>query len=393
MGDDVRLGRIAGVAVGASWSLLVILALITWILGSEVLPVAAPDAHPAAHWAVAAVTAIAFLASLLAHELAHSIVARGRGIEVEGITLWMFGGMSRLKGEAPDARTEERMALAGPLASLALGAAMTVLAVLLAGAHAPDVVAAAIAWLGLMNGMLAVFNLLPAYPLDGGRVLRAIIWRRTGDLRRATAAATTTGIRFGYGLIALGAVGAVAGAGLGGIWLALLGWIVLNAARAEQAGLELRHLLGGVRVADMMTPDPVTAPADVTVEALVRHYVGLYRCSAFPVVRADGSAVGLVTLSRLREVPAHIRSTLTAAEVATPMERVVTARPDDLVVDLLARFTVGSGRRALVIDDGALVGIVTASDVERAVEMAEVASAETTADAAHVVVIPPRGGG
>jgi CBS-domain-containing membrane protein len=143
-----------------------------------------------------------------------------------------------------------------------------------------------------------------------------------------------------------------------------------------------------------MTPDPVTAPADVTVEALVRHYVGLYRCSAFPVVRADGSAVGLVTLSRLREVPAHIRSTLTAAEVATPMERVVTARPDDLVVDLLARFTVGSGRRALVIDDGALVGIVTASDVERALEMAEVVSAETTADAAaRVVVIPPRGGG
>jgi Zn-dependent protease/predicted transcriptional regulator len=389
MGDDVRLGRIAGVAVGASWSLLVILALITWILGSEVLPGAAPDAHPVAYWAVAAVTAIAFLASLLAHELAHSVVARGRGIEVEGITLWMFGGMSRLKGEAPDARTEERMALAGPLASLALGAAMTVLAVLLAGAHAPDVVAAAIAWLGLMNGMLAVFNLLPAYPLDGGRVLRAIIWRRTGDLRRATAAATTIGIRFGYGLMALGAVTAVAGAGLGGIWLALLGWIVLNAARAEQAGFELRHLLRGVRVADVMTPDPVTAPADVTVEALVRHYVGLYRCSAFPVVRADGSAVGLVTLSRLREVPARMRTTLTAGEVATPMERVVTAQPDDLVVDLLARFTVGSGRRALVIDDGAPVGIVTASDVERALEMAEAAGAATTAVATAGVVIPP----
>jgi Zn-dependent protease len=203
MGDDIRLGRVAGVAVGASWSPLVILALITWILGAEVLP----GAHPTAYWAVAAVTAIAFLASLLAHELAHSVVARGRGIEVEGITLWMFGGMSRLKGEAPDARTEERMALAGPLASLALAAAMTVLAVLLAGAHAPDVVAAAIAWLGLMNGMLAVFNLLPAYPLDGGRVLRAIIWRRTGELRRATAAATTIGIRFGYGLMALGRPG------------------------------------------------------------------------------------------------------------------------------------------------------------------------------------------
>jgi CBS domain-containing protein len=188
--------------------------------------------------------------------------------------------------------------------------------------------------------------------------------------------------------MALGAVAAVAGAGLGGIWLALLGWIVLNAARAEQAGFELRHLLRDVRVADVMTADPVTAPADVTVEALVRHYVGLYRCSAFPVVRADGSAVGLVTLSRLREVPAHMRTTLTAAEVATPMERVVTARPDDLVVDVLARFTVGSGRRALIIDDGALVGIVTASDVERALEMADVAGAGGSGAAARVVVPP-----
>lgn len=367
--ENLRLGRIAGVRVGASWSLLAILGLITWILGAEVLPEAAPDAPDAAAWAVALVTAVAFLACLLAHELAHALVARAHGIEVDGITLWMFGGMSRLKGEAPDARTEQRMAVAGPLTSLGLGAALTAFAVLLALTRVPEVVVAAVSWLGLMNGLLAVFNLLPAYPLDGGRVLRATIWRRTGDLRRATAAAAAVGIRFGYVLMALGALAALAGAGLGGVWLALLGWIVLNAARAERAGFEVRELLRGIHVRDVMSAEPVTVPADLTVEALIRQYVALYRCSAFPVVGPDGSPVGLVTLSRLREVPADVRDSLTAAQLATPVDRVVVARPDDLVVDLLARFTVGTGRRALVMDDGTLVGIVTASDIERTLEM------------------------
>jgi Zn-dependent protease/CBS domain-containing protein len=377
--DDVTLGRIAGIAVGASWSLLVIIGLITWTLAAAVLPAGAPDSPAAANWAVGAVTAIAFLASLLAHELAHAIVARSRGMEVEGITLWMFGGVSRLGREAPEPRTELRVAVAGPLASVAIGAGMITLAVLLATAAAPDVVVAAVTWLGAMNLVLAVFNLMPAYPLDGGRVLRALVWQRTGDLRRATAVAATGGIGFGYGLMILGGLSALGGMGVSGVWMLLLGWIVLTAARAERAEFELRHLLRGVRVADVMTAGPVTAPAELTVDALVREYVALYRCSAFPVVARDGTPLGLVTLSRLREVPTDLRDTLTLDRVATPIEQVVTARSDDLVVDLLARFTAGSGRRALVVDDGALVGIVTASDLDRAVQVAEIGDSDTVA--------------
>lgn len=379
MHDDVTLGRIAGIAVGASWSLLVIIGLITWTLAAAVLPAGAPDSPAAANWAVGAVTAIAFLASLLAHELAHAIVARSRGMEVEGITLWMFGGVSRLGREAPEPRTELRVAVAGPLASVAIGAGMITLAVLLATAAAPDVVVAAVTWLGAMNLVLAVFNLMPAYPLDGGRVLRALVWQRTGDLRRATAVAATAGIGFGYGLMILGGLSALGGMGVSGVWMLLLGWIVLTAARAERAEFELRHLLRGVRVADVMTAGPVTAPAELTVDALVREYVALYRCSAFPVVARDGTPLGLVTLSRLREVPTDLRDTLTLDRVATPIEQVVTARSDDLVVDLLARFTAGSGRRALVVDDGALVGIVTASDLDRAVQVAEIGDSDTVA--------------
>jgi len=372
VGEDIRLGRIAGVRVTASWSLLVILGLITWTLGADVLPATAPGAPVVTYWPVAAVTAVAFLACLLAHELAHALVARSRGMEVEGITLWMFGGMSRLGGDAPDARTERQMALAGPLASLVLGVGFVALAVLLDAARAPEITVAATSWLGLMNGMLAIFNLLPAYPLDGGRVLRSVVWDRTGDLRRATAVATLYGRRIGSALIALGVLLVLAGGAVGGIWLALLGWIVLDAARAEAAGFELRHLLRGVRVADVMTPDPVTVPADLTVDELIRHYLVPYRCSAFPVTGGHGSPVGLVTLSRIRDVPAEARATTSLAQVAVPLDEVVTARPGDPLIDLLARFTAASGRRALVVEDGELLGIVTASDIDRTLEVAGV---------------------
>jgi Zn-dependent protease len=185
MGADILLGRIAGVDVAASWSLLVILGLITWTPGAGVLPVAAPGTSAAAVWATAAVTAVAFFACLVAHELGHAVVARLAGMRVDGSALRMFGGVSRLAGDEPDARTEQRVAVAGPLTRAGLGVGLIAIAVLTDVARAPDVIVAATAWLGFMNGLLALINLLPAYPLDGGRMLRAIVWRRTGARRPA----------------------------------------------------------------------------------------------------------------------------------------------------------------------------------------------------------------
>jgi Zn-dependent protease/predicted transcriptional regulator len=376
MGADLRLGRIAGIELSASWSLLVIVALITWTLGGVVLPQAAPDASAAACWALGIVGAVAFFACLVAHEVAHSLVARAHGMSVEGITLWMFGGVSRLGAEPPDASTELRMALAGPLASAALGVIFLATAIALAVAGVPDVVVAVASWLGTVNLLLAVFNLLPAFPLDGGRVLRAALWRRTDDLRRATTVATRWGVAVGHGLVMVGVVLALSGLGISGLWLALIGWIVLNAARAEQAGAELRRGLAGVTVDDVMTPDPVTVTADLSVDALVRHYVTCYRCSAFPVMGPGGELAGLVTLSRLRDVPAERRATTLVGEVAVPLAGVVTATPDEALVSLVQRLTPASGRRALVVDAaGTLVGIVTARDLDRAFEIADVAGA------------------
>jgi Zn-dependent protease len=372
MEADIRLGRIAGIEVAASWSLLVILGLVTWGLGDGVLPRTAPDAPAGVVWVVASVTAVAFFACLLAHEVAHAVVARSAGMRVSGIVLWMFGGVSRFTSDAPDARTEQRIALAGPLTSAALGIGLTMLALFAGPAGAPDMIVAAVGWLGTVNGLLALFNLLPAYPLDGGRVLRAAVWRRTGDRRRATAVAARIGTGFGYALMVLGALATLSGAGLSGVWLALLGWILLEAARAESTAVELQCLLGATPVEDVMTPGPVTVPPDLSVDELVRRYVGEYGCSAFPIVAADGSPLGLVSLSRLRHVPGHLRAATPVAQVATPLSRTVTTRPDEPVVDLLARLTPGDGCRALVLDHGLLVGIVTASDLERALELASV---------------------
>jgi Zn-dependent protease len=372
MNEDIRFGRIAGVAVGASWSLLVVIALITWTIAVGVLPGGEVEYPAPVYWAVGAVTAVAFLASLLAHEMAHALVARSHGIPVEGITLWMFGGVSRLGHDVPDARTELRMAVIGPLTSLGIGVGAAAVAVALAAANAPQVGVDAVVWLAFMNVALAVFNMLPAFPLDGGRVLRAALWLRTGDLRRATTVASGAGVAFGYGLIGLGAASLVGGAGISGMWLLLLGWIVLEAARAERAGLELRLLLGDARVADVMTPDPVTVPSGLTVDELVHDYVARYRCSAFPVVRDGRMPVGLVTLSGVRDVPETARATTLVDDVTRPIARVLTARPDERVTDLVQRFTPGSGGRALVLDSGgAVVGILTSSDVERALTVAQ----------------------
>jgi Zn-dependent protease len=374
--SDVRLGRVAGIELDASWSLLVIVGLITWTLGGVVLPTAAPDAPAVACWVLGIVGAIAFFACLVAHEVAHSLVAQAHGMKVEGITLWMFGGVSRLGAEPPDAATEQRMALAGPLASLTLGAAFTGLAVALSAASMPEVLVAVASWLGTVNLLLAIFNLLPAFPLDGGRVLRAIVWRRTGDLRRATSVATSWGVAVGHGLVAAGVLLALYGFVVSGVWLALIGWIVLNAARTEQARAALHGRLAGVRVDDVMTPDPVTVAADLSVDALVRHYVPLYRCSAFPVVGQGGQPVGLVALSRVRDVPPDRRAATLVGDVAVPLADVVTARPDEALVSLVSRLTPASGRRALVLDArGMLVGIVTARDLDRALEVADVGGA------------------
>jgi len=369
MEETVPLGRVAGVRIGANWSLLLVFWLIAWSLADAQLPHGAPHHSSAAYWMTAVVATAAFYACLLAHELAHAVVARRSGMVVEGIVLWLFGGVSRLKGEAATARTELRVALAGPATSLGLGLAFWALTVAIDGHVA--LLAAAIGWLGWVNAVLAVFNLAPAFPLDGGRVLRAVLWQRSGDKAAATATAGRAGSAFGYLLMAFGLLAFFGGAGVGGLWLVFLGWFVFVAARSEAASSALESELGSLTAADVMTRHPIVAPATATVDRLLDEWVYPNRCSTFPIVGTDGELVGLVTLRRLKRVAPPDRATTTAAEVACPIDEVVTCTPDEALVPVVRRMAGSPDQRALVLHDGHLVGIISPTDVTRAHEHAQ----------------------
>ncbi|OFW73674.1 MAG: hypothetical protein A2Y55_11385, partial [Actinobacteria bacterium RBG_16_68_12] len=248
---------------------------------------------------MAVVAAVLFFASLLAHELGHAFQAQHEGMEIEGITLWLFGGVAKFKGMFPSAGAEFRIAIAGPLVSLALGG-LFVLVAWLAGL--PEAVDGVAAWLGYINLALLVFNLLPALPLDGGRVLRSLLWKARGDFAWATNVAAGIGRGFGYAMIAGGIFLFIFWEDFGGAWLAFIGWFLLSAATAEQRYLAAREAFGGLRVRDLMVRDPVAVHPDLTLGRFMDEVVWARRYTTYPVVE-DGRAVGLLPFRCVAEIP------------------------------------------------------------------------------------------
>ena len=277
------------------------------------------------YWVAGACGATVLLASLLAHELAHAIVARRAGIEVLGVTLWIFGGVTRLGGQAKTPQTAFRIAVAGPATSLLLAA-------LFAGAGAGlrtlgvgHITIGVVWWLAGINALLGVFNLLPGAPLDGGQVLRAWLWRRTGDPTRAAVGAARAGRTLAFVLIAFGLLEFLAGAMVAGVWLAFIGWFIFTAAHTDEALALTRNALTGVRVGEAMTPNPHTAPAWITVQDFIERYLLGDRHSAYPVKDHNGSISGLITLAQLRQVEPSNRSTTLVGDIAVPLSRVPIA--------------------------------------------------------------------
>ena len=367
MGQSFSLGRISGIRIGVNWSVLVIVALLAYGLAVGEFPAAAPR-HPVAEYVVAAVvTAVAYMGSLLAHELAHSLVARRNGLQVEDITLWLLGGVSRLQGEVADPAAEVRIAGAGPLVSLLLGGAFLLLAWLVHAAGVRGVVVAALAWLGGINVLLAVFNVIPAAPLDGGRLLRAVLWRITGDRLKAAVWSARSGQVFGWALVVIGGYLVLVGRDYSWLWFVLLGWFLISAATSESQQAVLQSRLRTVPVWQIMTRDPVTVPASATVAQFLTDYLPAHRHSAFPVM-AGGHAAGLVTVHRVNQVPPGERDRTTLADVACPLADVARATPDEPTADVLPRLTACSERRALVFTGDHLAGILSPTDISRAVE-------------------------
>jgi Zn-dependent protease/CBS domain-containing protein len=370
MNENVSLGRIAGIHVGFNWSLVVVATLIAWSLATSLLPSAAPGQSSGAYWAAGVISAFVFLASLLAHELAHSVVAMRRGVKVEGITLWLFGGVSRFSSDTNSPGTQAMFTFVGPLTSLVLGAIFYVLSIAAGGGAHPGLLAATLSWLGYINISLGVFNLVPAFPLDGGRLLQSLIWLRTGDRLRATRIAARIGMGFAYLLIAYGlATFVFAGSLIGGVWSVFLGWFLLSAARAEETGGLIRQALSGISVREVMTPNPVQAPDNISVEDALHSYVLASRHSTFPTHDAGGQSSGLLTMAALKNVAPGARSTTLIKEIMCPLDRLSTASPADPIINLLGVPEGGcSEGRTLVVDSGRLVGIISPSDISRLVQ-------------------------
>jgi Zn-dependent protease len=365
MTASLRLGRIAGIPVGANWSVLLIAALFAWSLAGSILPGLVPGMVAATYWLAALVATGLFLGSLLAHEVGHALVARRAGLRVRGITLWLLGGVAQLEDEPASPGDDLRVAIVGPAISLGLAVGFGVAAAALGLLGAPSLAVAVLGWLAVGNVALALFNLLPAAPLDGGRVLRALLWRRHGNRARAAVTAATAGQVTGGVLIAYGVLGVLTGWGFGTPWTVLVGWFLVAAARQEREHTVVRAGLAGLRVADVMTPTTVLAPAWLTVDALLRdHAAG---AAAVPLRTFDGQPAGVVTVAALEAVPPAQRHLVRAGDMAVPAWAVAVARPDEPLTGLLGRLRGGSGVAVVVAGGGELVGVVTEAQVARAV--------------------------
>ncbi len=358
-----RLGRIAGVTVGVNWSVLVIFALVAWGLAVGRFPAAYPGRARWAYIVAGVAAAVVFFAGLLAHEVSHAIVARRNGQTVEGITLWLFGGVARLRGEAPSPGADLRIAGVGPLVSLIIGLAFGAVAALVDVAYHPGLLVGTFVWLAAINVALAVFNVLPAAPLDGGRLLRAALWKWRGDRVWAAVVSARAGQVLGLVLIGLGLSLFLYERAVGQLWLALIGWFLFGAAAVEKR----QARLGAVRVGDIMSRQPDEVAADLSVGEFMDRYVPAHRQSVVPLIE-DGRPAGIVTVERARQVPLERRGEILLREVACPPNELAVASPDEPLSQLLPRLTACSGGNALVVVDHHLVGMVTPADIDRAAQ-------------------------
>ncbi len=359
----IRLVEIAGFEISLDYSWFILLFLILGTLSGAVFPAEAPGLENTTYLLMGTVGTILFFVSLLGHELSHSVVARTKGIEVEGITLFIFGGMARTRSEATTPGDEFQIAGVGPLASFAFAVLFYALEAM---GHSLGLGPGftVVAWyLGLVNVALAVFNLLPGFPLDGGRLLRATLWGFMNDLRKATKIATTAGRWMGYGIVGLGIFGIFAAGNLiGGLWFVFIGWFLSNAAGASYRQLLLRQVLGEISAEDAMTRSPEVVSADPTLAALVHEHFLHRPYNAFPVVE-EGVPIGLVTLSQVKDVPRDEWNDLRVADVMTPMEDTLIVAPDSPMTEVLQQMSENETRRVLVAREWELLGIITSGDV------------------------------
>lgn len=356
---NIPLGRILGIPIGLDYSWFLVFGLLTWMLGASYYPAEFKDWPQALYWIMGAVTAIMLFVSVLLHELGHSVVAMRYKIPVRSITLFLFGGVAQIGSEPPSAKAEFFIAIAGPLVSLALGAIFLGVRIPVAGIETLRGLAE---YLTYINFALVAFNLIPGYPLDGGRVFRAIVWAITRNMRRATLVAANVGRFFGFLFIAVGVWQIFQGHFGGGLWIAFIGWFLDNAASGQIHQVMFQSLLAGHTVAQAMSGQCTVVPNDLTLQQLVDEHILTAGRRCF-LVKHNGDAVGLMTLHRIREVPRSDWSSTTAAQVMLPLDKLKCIHPDTGLWTALTEMDRDGVNQLPVVTDGRVIGMLSREDV------------------------------
>jgi Zn-dependent protease len=365
MKNSFRLGRLFGIEVAIHYSWFIIFALLLWLLATQLFPSEGwyPGLSSAVYWTMSAVTTLLFFSSVLAHELCHSLVARRRGLPVRSITLFVFGGVSNISREPDTPEMELAVAAAGPGSSFVLGGLFFGIWGVARAAAWPLGIVGVAYYLGLINVVLAGFNLVPGFPLDGGRLLRAIIWKRSGDLEKATRIASNIGRGVGYLIIAYGVFLFIAGFAISGLWFVLIGWFLEQMSSAGYRQTLTRQALDGVKVSEIMTPNPVVVPGSISLQKAVDDYFIRLNHGAFPVV-SNGDVTGMVTW-RQAKAKAEEWATTSVAEVMLPLEPRIATSPSEQLNSILGCEVMREHGRLLVLDKGKLTGIISRTDVSQ----------------------------
>ncbi len=377
----IRLGKVFGIEIGFNWSLLFIFGLVAWTLAATVLPFDVHGQSAIAYWVTGVVGAVVFYLCLLAHELSHALVAQWKGVKVAGITLWLFGGVSQLEGEPKSAQSEALITVVGPLTSFAVALLAFLLAIVGAAAGAPPLITDLLGWLAFLNLSLGLFNLVPAFPLDGGRLLSSLFWWRTGSRQQGVHRAVRVGRFFAYFMIAAGVFELLSGIVLNGIWIVFIGWFLLSAATAEETGVTMKALLKAVPVSAAMSSPVITVPDWYTVEQFLGAIASQYHFTTYPLHDPAGRLTGVVRLAELIRMPGPDRARRRLSECARPLSEIPRTRPDEDLETLVQRVGNLIGRRVLVFDSEALVGIISPADLARIVTLRQAVAAPPAAAA------------
>lgn len=366
MEASFTIGRIRGIPIGIHYTWLFVFALLSYSLAVGLFPAWYPGWTTGQYWIIGILASLLLFASVLAHELGHSLVAIAKGIPVRSITLFIFGGVAALSEESEEPGDEFLIAIAGPAVSVAIAAVSYVL--YLPAQAISEQVAAILLYLFVANAILVVFNMIPGYPLDGGRVLRSIIWGVTNNVQRATRIASTVGVIIGYLFIVVGIFTVFTGNIISGIWFAAIGWFLQNAAEQSYQQLRLRRTFEGVRVRALMDPRPLTVPPDVTIGQLVDRYVLARNVRGLPVIQ-DNHLIGIITLTDIKGTPREQWDICTVRERMTPRDKLIIVEPDSDLEEVLRVMSERDIHQIPVMQNGALVGLLTRSAVIRFLQL------------------------